>query len=284
MKKIVLSTLIASSLLMAYNDDISDSESHTLIVNQTVVNDIITAPIATTTSDLDSNNGSVAGQYIYSDKVNIINIPLSYNINKNFTALMALPIVSTTEEIGIGDISLGGSFNFGQMNKGVGLNVTTLRYKTSTGDSKTGTGSGADAITLSHNINRAVGAGFIVNAIASYTSNFGEYTDEFDTTVSYGDAYLALISAAHPCLLSNKVITNVKLSYIHNNDHDFNYSFGSFNAGETTNIDLWLAWTSSKIITGIPLAAGIKIPLLSEVNSVDDEKVYQFYVSITGLY
>jgi hypothetical protein len=281
MKKIVLSLIVASASLLAaeYSYDErsyyqEESDRQVLISNQsTVSNVVVDAPrteLATGTS-----NYAASAQYIYTEDYSVLNLPFGANIGSNFGVEFSVPLVSikdyqgTEDNMGIGDISVGGNYHYGQMNESLGSNITTLLYKTTSGDEKKGLGSGEAAMTLSHKFSKNVTDNTSVHALLSYTLN--------DEKVS-GNAYMAMLGGSMPCLINNDVTTSAKLTYFHVDEVTKNF------LPEIKVADLWLNWDSSKIISGVPLGLGVKIPLLSEVGTTEADKTYLFYLSVSSLF
>lgn len=54
------------------------------------------------------------------------------------------------------------------------------------------------------------------------------------------------------------------------------------------NTDLWLEWSSSSFTRGMPVAVGVKIPLVSEMKNfgttTDIDKTALFYVSVSSFF
>ncbi|MBU1658270.1 hypothetical protein KKG72_04360 [bacterium] len=272
MKKISLSMLAASTLLFGFQYDYETTEFQTYVTNQTVVNEVVsdTAMVDFATSD---KTVGVTAQYIYAGDVSILNIPLSLNIGSNFGLDAMLPLIkiknSSTgdDNTGIGDISVGGNFHFGMPSDVSGINVTSLRYKTTTGDDTKGLGSGYDAYTLSHRITKNIGDRFQANGLLSYTLN--------DEKIS-GNSYLVMAGGSMPCLFWDKVRTHAKITYFGVE------ALSGF--GEVKTADFWLGWNSDKIAQGIPLGIGVKIPLINELDGKEKNKTVLFYLSASSFF
>jgi len=289
MKRVILSTILASATLFASSDGDS-AESTTLVANQSSVNEVVTttAIVATKVYAKPSakNVNVVAAQALYSDKVKIINIPFSYDITKQISVIGALPLVqnkgiNNKTNIGLGDISLGMSYTSGAIKKG--MNIATLRYKSTTGDEDSGLGAGTDAITLSDNFTQKINA-FMLNANVAYTFNSIGIQSEDKDHMTHGDAYMMTLGASRKCLLNDKVITSVKLAYFHSDNNSDN--FGG-KVGETTASDLWVEWFSNKYANNLPISGGIKIPIQSATKTwggTNHDTTFQFYVSAATLY
>ena len=296
-KKIVLSILAATSLLYGYNDgyDSDDSsEESTLVKNQTVVNNIIADATKTDLAENDKHAGmggttkrfAATAQYIYSDKINIFNIPLGMNVGYGFGVEVNVPVVLVDKEAsptgenesGLGDISAGINYHYGFMAAPSGLSIFTVLYKTTTGDEKKGLGSGADAYSFSYKYAKSFGK-YALHALGNYTIN--NTYDGTGWSVDYGDSYMAMIGGSMPCLLSDKVTTSAKLNYFHGDENE--NSWGT-EFGKVDTVDLWVQWDTTELIKNVPLGAGVKIPLMNEVDDKDVDKKFSFYVSISGLF
>jgi len=261
--KITLSLSVAlSSTLLAYDDynyDNTDSctQARVLIQDQTLVNDVIfNAP----TQTKESKSASV--QAIKNDDISIVNIPYSMEIQDNLKVSFALPIVSTDDDTGLGDISIGSEYTFGDTSWGFGQNSTKIRYKSTAGDEKKGLGSGESAFTLTHKIGKQLNDIYLVHGLLSYTFNNG----------NYGNSYTLVGGVQKPCIFNDKIDTNIKLSYFSSGET------ANLN-DETTNIDVMAEFTSDKLVEGIPLGFGLKIPVSSEIGNNDADKNTLIYFS-----
>jgi hypothetical protein len=278
MKKILFSVVMVSSALFAYCDPQRGgdctSQSELFTTNQSIVNSVV---VDTPKTDLitSSNNFAASVQYLYSDDLKILNIPVNANIGSNFGVEANIPLLTIKDQIGdtntgVGDISVGGNFHFGNMNDTTGLNITTLLYKSTTGDSAKGLGSDKPAYTLSHKIGKYVYKEIAINGVFAYTLN--------DKSVS-GDSYLASVGGSMPCLIYSKLRTNAKLSYVHIDKGD-NLLFSP----EVKATDLWISWDLNQLTLNVPVSVGLKIPLQNEIGTVDADKKFLFYISVTGLF
>lgn len=265
MKKILLATALSTATL--FGVEMHESTDAVIVAEPTTINEVSISVVRTDFATTNQTAMAMA-QYINNGDVSIVNIPLGYNITDNIGLEAGVPIVDTEtfagdEETGLGDISIGANYHFGRFSDSSGFNMTTLRYKSTTGDEDKALGTGEEAYTLSHNFAKEVGAGFRLHAMAAYTLNTGEVV---------GDAYTAMLGTSRPCLLVDNYRTNVKLAYleIEENDYDTN---------GVTNIDFWLEFSSEKM----PLAFGVKVPLVSEISSygttTDADKTVMFYLS-----
>ena len=301
MKKILLTSLAltASVLASPYSCDPHQEECSTegvVIADQTTVNEVVTSTSRMDLANDSSKTAVVGGEYIHTGDIKIVNIPMGYNITQNIGLEASVPFVSVSDyplwdaasssfigqdNMGLGDISIGANYHFGSYESDYGLNVTTFRYKTSTGDETKGLGLGKDAYTLSHNIAKEMGFAR-VHGLLAYTLN--------DDTV-LGDSLTAMVGFSRPCLLSDKVRTNMKLTYynLENTIRDD----GFLNTPEYKKIDFWLEFNSDRLISGIPIGAGIKIPIVDEVTTMlwdgtsktlDGSKTVLFYLSVGSFF
>jgi hypothetical protein len=297
MKKILLISLFASSALLASSyhcdahqqDGECTTETVSLIGDQSTANEIIINPSRMSLANNDKK-AAVSAQFIYSGDVTVINLPAGYNVTDNIGVELNVPVVSISDfnvwnpitfqnekesNMGLGDISVGANYHFGNFSSDYGLNVSTFRYKTTSGDELKGLGLGKDAYTFSHNF--AKDTDYLrVHALLSYTLN--------DEKV-LGDALTAMVGISRPCLLNEKLKTNIKLTYFNLEETTRN---NFTNSSGFKKIDLWIAFNSDKLFSGIPVGAGIKIPIIDEVSSrdftgakqtTDGSKTILFYLS-----
>ncbi len=257
MTKVTLSLLAASTLLLA-SPSHSGGEFATL---NTFINDVID-----NTNQIDfANSGKTLGAtgiFVFAEDVQALDIALRYNLNANVGFDARLPIVKNdfSDETGIGDFSVSTNYHFGQPESEYGTNITTLRYKTSTGDVDDRLGTDESAVTLSHTIAKDLSNGFSFHGLATYSMNSGDIEDSF----------ALMAGTSHQCFFSENVTTNAKITY--------------YNQDDLSAADLWIQWSSTKIITDIPLSAGIKIPLLNDYDGEDLDKTVLFYVSASNFY
>jgi hypothetical protein len=266
MKKILLATTLSAASLFGVH--LYDNTDAVVVAEPAAVNEV---SISTVRTDFAASKVTALAmaQYIYSGDFAVVNIPAGYNIDKNIGIEGAFPIVQNTskmptgkDEMGIGDITIGANYHFGSYSSSSGFNMTTLRYKSTTGDENKGLGTGEASYTLSHNYAKDVGSGFRVHAMAAYTLNGGEVV---------GDAINAMVGASRTCVLEKDYRTNVKMTFlqIQENDYDSN---------GVNSIDIWLDLSSKKM----PLNFGIKVPLINETSiggsTVDADKTILLYV------
>lgn len=280
MKKILFSAVVLSSTLFAYCDPNMSSmdgectlQSESFVSNQSLVNSVV-ADTPKTDLITSSNSFAASMEYLYSDDLKILNIPLNANIGSNFGVEINIPYLSVKNQFGesysgVGDLSFGGNFHFGSMDEKMGLNATTLLYKSTTGDSKKGLGSDKPAYTLSHKIGKLVTNEIALNGVFSYTFN--------DKTAS-ANSYLAAVGGSMPCLLYSKVRTNAKVSYFHIDKNDDLFM------PEVKATDLWISWDVNQLTYKVPVSVGFKIPLQNEIGTMEADKKYMFFISATGLF
>lgn len=274
MKKVIFSTLAASS--MVYGVYLDQNTDASVVAEQSTVNEVVSS-VNTVDFATSNNTAMVAGQYINNGKVSMINIPLAYNVTNNIGLELSVPYVKNSvttgkEESGIGDISGGINYHFGDFSSKYGANVSTFRYKSTTGDENKGLGIIDEAYTISHSFAKDVGAEFRGHALLSYTINGGKVI---------GNSYTGMVGASHPCLLYRKVRTNAKFTYMHIDEND-----NKFNG--LNSMDLWLEWNSDKLFSSIPVGLGIKIPLVNESlnngKATDVDKQVLFYLSMGSFF
>lgn len=265
------------------------SETTTEITNQSNLQEIIVDNVKTLSIEesiaANKNVGYIAAQYIYNDKVKAFNIPLGYMFDNGFGIEVNIPYMFVDKHItrtgnnenGLGDISLGVNYHLGTVDSSTGLNLFTLRYKTTTGDEDSTLGSGASAYTISYKF---------LKSLDVYKLHFqGDYTFNNDATIggvnyNYGDSYFVSVGGSMPCILSDKVRTSAKLTYFHANAT----KFWGMKSGKTDTSDLWIQWNSSTLFMNVPLGIGVKIPLKNEVDGNDIGKRFTFYISASGLF
>ena len=280
MKKITSLLLVTSvALLAAGHQQTSDcSVTRSYIQNQVIVNNIV-ADTPKTNLITSGQSFAFGAQYIYANDISILNIPVGMQIGYGFGFEVNIPLVSANsvynpmtyrfeDNMGLGDISFGPNYHLGALTAPMGLHVATLLYKTATGDVNKGLGSDVDAISLSYKFTKMIDTKYTVNTLFSYTLN--------DDTVS-GDAYMAMIGGSMPCLFSDEISTSTKLTYFAVADNKYNF-------GEVNSADLWIQWDTNKLVTGVPLGFGIKVPIINEVDGLDADKTVMFYLSITSLF
>ena len=307
MKQVIRQSIVAMMILalpqsVFGNESGTTTEDTTQITNQSTVNNVIVDQLKTNTIEHSveqhgrTRRGGMSGyagaQYVYGDKVQIFNIPLGLDVGYGFGVEANVPIVfakkdvtpTLEDESGLGDVSAGLYYHFG-MPSGNGLSIISVLYKSTTGDDKKGLGSGANAYSFSYKYAKRFAGKYTLHLLGSYTIN--NDTNRWGGTLKYGDAYMAVIGGSMPCLLSNKVTTSAKLTYFHANDNTFSSPGLPDNKnGQTDVTDLWIQWDSTKLISGVPLGLGIKIPLQNKVKNapINPDKKFSFYLSVAGLF
>jgi hypothetical protein len=253
MKKITLSLLAVSVALLA-------SPGHTHHGGGTTMATFVNDVIDNTNQIKFANSGATwgtTGTLVIDEDINILDVALRYNPTANWGLDARIPIVNNdiTDETGIGDFSISGNYHFGTPDSEYGTNITTLRYKNASGDVDKGLGTDEDSYTLSHTVAKAFPNGFSFHGLATYTLNSGDIEDSF----------ALMAGTSHQCLLTDKAVTNAKITYFHQDD---------FSA-----TDLWIEWSNTNVLKGVPLAGGIKIPLQD-----DFDKTFLFYLSASGFF
>ncbi len=67
-----------------------------------------------------------------------------------------------------------------------------------------------------------------------------------------------------------EIITNAKITY--------------FNSGDYSAADIWVEWSSKKIVDGVPLSAGFKVPLYNDFDGNDVDKTFLLYLSASSFF
>lgn len=218
---------------------------------------------------------SASAQLINSGDVTMLNIPLAYNVTNNIGLEAGVPLAKNKSNSGIGDVTLGVNYHFGHYGSAYGANVTTFTYKTTTGDENKGLGLGKPSMTLAHTFAKDLTTTYRFAALLSYTLN---------DDAALGNAMSAMIGGSRPCLLSNKVRTNAKVTY---------YKIDALNKPVIsipglTSVDFWLEFSSDKLVNGVPLGAGVKVPLINQFEfqskTYDAEKYVLFYLSASSFF
>ena len=204
---------------------------------------------------------ALTGALSLGSDVKLIDVVPRYNPTGNLGFDARLPIVnnSNTDKFGIGDISLSGNYHFGNLDSEYGTNITTLRYKASTGSDTDGLGTGEGSITLTHTLAKNLDGDLRLHGLLTYAMNMGDIDDA-----------IALMGGVSHTGLINNVASNAKFTY---------YTQGDFTAA-----DLWVELSSKKLIDGVPLATGLKIPLIDSYDGTDLDKYFLLYASFTGFF
>lgn len=260
MKKIVLLLTVATTFALASDHHHGPSTSQ-LVTLETFKNDIIDHSNQVEFANKGADAVAVTGAISLGSDIKLIDVVPRYNPTKNLGFDARLPIMqnSDTDKFGIGDISLSGNYHFGNLGSEYGTNITTLRYKTSTGSDTDGLGTGEGAITLTHTLAKNLDNDLRFHGLLTYAMNMGDIDD----------AIAAMVGISHTGLIDN-VATNSKVTY---------YTQGDFTAA-----DLWVELSSTKLIDGIPFATGLKIPLIDSYDGKDLDKYFILYASFTGFF
>lgn len=113
MKKILLTSLLTGMSLFA--------SEHSIIADQTQTNDIINS-----VDKLNFVNGNqktqVSGQFLITQDLSIINIPMSFRIVDKITVDVNIPIINIrypktvlSDTTALGDISVGANYRYGNL-------------------------------------------------------------------------------------------------------------------------------------------------------------------------
>jgi len=267
MKKITLALLACSALLMASRDHGTTSEQATL---QTFTNDIIdnTNQVEFANSDKKMRATGIVG---VGDEHNIIDLALRYQPIDHLGFDIRLPIQENeiSDETGIGDASASVNMHFGQTTDSMGTNIFTFRYKSTSGDEDKGLGTGADAYTLTYTMANDLTEHVRFYGLATYTFNTDDKNDN-----EIEDAYAGMLGTSYESTVS----TNMKMTYF---EQDI-----PGGADTLTVLDFWLEFSTKKIVPNVPMALGVKIPIISEFDkdTTDLDKTYLFYFSMSSFF
>ena len=260
MKKITLSLVLATAFLLASDHHhISTSELATL---ETFKNDIIDHSNQIEFANKGADAMAITGAISIGSDIKLIDVVPRYNPTGNLGFDARLPIMQNSEsdEFGIGDISLSGNYHFGNLDSEYGTNISTLRYKASTGSDTDGLGTGEGSITLTHALAKNLEGDLRVHGLLTYAMNMGDIDD----------AIALMGGMSHKGLMPSVGVANTKLTY--------------FTQGDFTAADLWVELSSKKLIDGVPLSTGLKIPLIDSYDGSDLDKYFLLYASFTGFF
>lgn len=274
MKKTTLLLAFASTIALASPGGHCFWNGTTLVCPQTHVGNYGTGPLETYKNDIiDHTNqidfankgegaAAVTGTLTLDEDIKLIDVVPRYNPTGNIGLDMRLPVLqnSNSDEFGIGDISASGNYHFGNLDSEYGTNITTLRYKASTGDENKGLGSGESSITLTHTLAKNLENDLRFHGFLTYSMNMGDVDDS-----------IALMGGvSHMGLMPNVAVANTKFTY--------------FKQDDLSVADIWVELSSSKIVDGVPLSTGFKIPLINEADGYDGDKTFMLYASMTGFF
>ncbi len=289
----ILAFMGHESATLAYTGKNSgSSEGTTNVINQTITNEVVADSVKTqavvayaTKKEEKKTLGYTAAQFVYYDKVKVLNIPIGYSLGDRFGIEATIPVMFVSKDItatrqdekGLGDIALGVNYHFGFPNAPSGLSIVSFNYKTTSGDEEKSLGSGAPAYGMNYKYIKGIDK-YMLHFQGNYT--FNDKATIYNITFDYGDSYLVSVGGSMPCLLNNKITTNVKLTFFH---ADAVEVLG-YKSGKTDTADLWVQWDTTRLIENIPLGWGMKIPLKNEVDGTSLTKKFAFYVSVSGLF
>ncbi len=272
MKKITVSLLITSSLVFgAFHPDLDQTDSEVYIENQVVVNEIIGGTSKVEFIDSDKEVG-VGAKFINVGDINILNFPLNYSLDSNYALELNFPLVSNRDSVagerwtGVGDISFGANYHTGSALDERGSNISTITYKSTTGSDSKGIGAAVTSLTFSHRIARDYDEMIRLYGFASYTLS------------NTADSTMLMFGGSRPCLLNDKLTTNIKLTYFHID------SLVTLADTEVDTLDLWASWTSKKLVDGLPLGFGFKLPLINTRGGDSQDKTILFYLSASSFF
>ncbi len=265
MKKVILSLTLASTVLLSSgytydehgHEHLGTAEIATLEVFK---NDIIDNSNQIEFATKKEGTVAVSGTLSIGNEIKYFDITPRYNITENIGLDARLPIVqnSDTDKFGIGDFSVAGNYHFGNPGSQYGTNISTLRYKSSTGSDTDGLGTGEGTISLTHTLAKNLQNSLRVHGLVTYQMNMGDIDDA-----------IAIMGGLSHTNLIDYAIVNTKLTY--------------YTRGNLSVADLWAELSSEKMI-GLPFSAGIKIPLINSYDGTDLDKSFVFYLSATGFF
>jgi len=256
------------------------------VSSQTQYMNTLVDSISTKYTRLEENNTStqVNLDALYSEYYTLANLDASYVYNNRVGISIYLPYVNyhnnelnpTVSESSMGDASVGISFDAGSFDNDLeNKNIFELRYTYDSGDVKKGTGMGAQSVAI---LWETIGK---IDDFTLYGSlMWTYYITDTESGIDIGADDLLWFGASHPCLLSDKVETNLKFMW------QSKYSDHDQNSDKITDsyydiIDITLQWDSDRLIKNIPLTAGIRVPVYS--SSHIDTSVNAF-IGIGGLF
>ena len=261
MKKITVAFFASSALLLAAHWEHHHEASSEFATLQMFTNDIIDNTHQIEFANSDKQLGGT-GTVEVGDDVDLLDLSVRYQPIDHLGFDARLPVISNdiADEFGVGDFSLSANYHFGQPDADFGTNITTLRYKTTSGNEDKGLGTGEGSFTLTHTTAMDIAGGFRLHGLLTYTLNSGDIDDSFGV----------MFGGSHECLLSEYVTTNAKITY--------------FDQDKLSVADFWIEWSTKKIIPGAPLSAGLKIPMINKFDGDSLHKPFLFYVSASGFF
>ncbi len=266
MKKFLPITLLASSLLFATN-----SKPIAPGLALAYMNNIV-AVEGEKYLQLEGKDRGVKTNVdlLYSDTYFITNIMASYVYDNMVGFSAALPLMqnSITTESGVSDAMVEINFNAGDFGeKSFKNNIFALRYSIDSGDFDKGLGSGSSSISILWD--STIDAGNDFDLFWSLMWTF--YLDDVTKGVNLytpGEEDTGWIGLRHPCLLSDKIDTNLKLNWQTKYSDDI-IAGPTYDSGYNL-VDATVEWSSDKLIKNFPLKAGVKIPIWDS-QRVDNE-------------
>ncbi|RLA72663.1 MAG: hypothetical protein DRG24_02345 [Epsilonproteobacteria bacterium] len=275
MKKITLALLACSALLTASSGhDHGHGKTSEQATLQTFTNDIIDNTTQVEFANSDKKMGATAIVGV-GDEHNVLDLALRYQPINHLGFDIRLPIVDNevTDENGIGDFSASANLHFGKFSDTMGTNIFTFRYKSTSGDEEKGLGSGADAYTVTYTMANDLSSHIRFYLLGTYTFNSDDDSDS-KNVIEYEDAYAGMLGLSYESTVS----TNTKVTYF---EQDI-----PGGADTLTVADFWLEFSTKKIVPNVPMALGVKIPIVSEYDKdlIDLDKTYLFYFSMSSFF
>jgi len=217
---------------------------------------------------------------VAASKATVVSVPYSMSFNNGLGFKLAVPFVKNdvSEESGLGDMMIGGTFQSGTIDSSLGYQYTELRATLTTGDEEKGLGAGNMGYTLSQSMKKAFShEGTMMLANASYTFFPGE-SEEAKT--EYGSTILVMAGMERNCMLLKHTRVRAKLSYLTKASDESNNGVDYKNG--YSDLDLLLSWNSAYWIKNLPIEVGVKVPLShSEDDNADDSRSVAFFAGLT---
>lgn len=191
--------LTQASTSYGYFETLSTSES---ILADPVVNAVVNDPLGQlkdeTTEGTSDKNAAIGGEYVNTDKTDILNIPFSFgmpigliggrerlNFNANLAYVDTSSPILTNDESGIGDTAVGVDYSY--FDNGLTV-IPTLTVKLPTGDEDKGLGTGSTDVAATIAVKKSMGQANVNGKFGYIYKGEGEPIGlEFD----YGDIFTA---------------------------------------------------------------------------------------------
>ena len=267
MKKIVLLSLVTSSLLVANDKPMS------LGLAMAYMNNIVELP-SQQYNQIRKNNDYMKANVdaLYSSTYMITNLSAAYVYNDVVGIHAAIPMLSNdvTEKSGVGDAMVAASLNLQYFidEEGIYSSVVGFRYTFDNGEYVDGLGSGSTAFSIFWDASGELGKGF-----DGYGSVMWTYYSDKVNGRTLGDEDTGWIGLKHKCLLNDKIDTNLKLNW--------QTQFSTSTTDGYNIVDATLQWESDKLLKHIPMKVGIKIPIW---DSSEVKNEFSVFVGIGGTF